>query len=97
MYMKKLYRKNGVAKSKFMVCASKMPGRAHWPDRSKEFDYRDSEVVKWLLEQPDTWNWMFQKAHDMGVIIFDPATKLWHGIDTEDGRRISGEVTPMVP
>jgi len=94
MYMvKKLYRRNGVAKSRFMICASKMPGKDHWPDRSVEFDYRNSEVVKWLLDQPEVWGWMFQKASDMGVLVFDASTKKWYGVDTEEGRKIAG-VTP---
>jgi hypothetical protein len=84
--MKNLYRKNGIVKSKFLLVASKMPGESHWPDRSKQFDYRDSDVVKWLLDQPETWEWMFQKAHDLGMIIFDEDKKLWYGVDTEEGK-----------
>jgi len=95
--MRKLYKKNGVMKSRFMVCASKMPGKDHWPDRSVEFDYRNSEVVKWLLDQPDVWCWMFQKAHDMGVIVFDSESKKWHGVDTEKGRELAGVTNDGVP
>ena len=74
-----------------LLAFSKMPGKSHWPDRGRDFDYKNSEVVQWLFEQPDLWKWVFDKANSMGVIVFDPKTKLWHGVDTDDGKRMLSE------
>lgn len=89
--MKKITRKNGIVKSKFLLVCSQMPGLSHWPERDKPFDYRKSDVAQWLMAREEMWKWLFDKANDMGVIVFDPETKLWHGADTEKGRMLSAE------
>lgn len=62
---------------------SKMSPRSHWPDRPKEFDVRDSEVVKFIRSKGGG-NWsqamkIFCQAKDERVIVFDRGTRLWRG------------------
>lgn len=77
-----------VIRNEFWAKASKMPGLSHWPDRAKKYDVKDSQVSKWLLDQPESLEWIFQKARSLGVIVFDPETKLWHGVSTAEGTRL---------
>ncbi len=44
------------------------------------FDINQSQVVKWLIADPEIKQWLFNKAKETERIRFDPATKLWSGI-----------------
>jgi hypothetical protein len=66
-------------RSHFVEIASHMPALSHWPDRSKPFDYQDSDVCHWLLSQPGVKQWLFDKARNMGAIVFQPETETWVG------------------
>ena len=86
--MKKIYRKDGVVKSRLILMASQMPELSHWPDKTKPFDVMESEVCRWFLAQPAMWEWLMQKMKDMGVIIFDKTAGKWVGCDTVRGREL---------
>lgn len=43
------------------------------------FDIRASEVVKWLIDQPDVLQAMFNHARSSARISYDSATGTWHG------------------
>lgn len=48
-----------------------LPGQA--------FDMDKSEVVKWIMAQPDFKNWLFNRAACTRRIVYDPATGTWSG------------------
>ena len=52
---------------------------AHWPDRSQPFDPSKSEVVAWLVAQPEIQNYLFDKCHNSGAICFDSESQTWRG------------------
>ena len=54
-----------------------MPSLSHNP--SFPFDIGKSEVVKYLIQQPDVQQWLFDKVRNKGWIVFDPANLKWHG------------------
>ena len=57
-----------------------MPGRLrHWPDLGQPFDIAKSEVVQWLISQPEIQDWLFQRLNQSQAIVFDAATKTWSG------------------
>lgn len=64
----------------FLNCARKMP-ELHHSKTGSEFDIRDSEVVKWLMQQPEIMQKIFDMASRKGVIVFNPDTKTWKGAD----------------
>ena len=60
-----------------------MPPLSHHPDKSKPFDMSKSEVVAWILKQPDIQQWLFNTLCDRGLIKFNPKTGLWQGVNKE--------------
>lgn len=66
----------------FLECAKKMPSLKH-KILSGDFNINDSEVVKWLCEQPDIKQKIFNMAQNRGVIKYDPATQEWRGVDND--------------
>jgi len=66
-------------RSHFFDMVSKMPPLSHWPDKSKPFNYDDSEVCKWILSQPGFKRWVFDKARSGDQIIFDAEKEIWVG------------------
>lgn len=68
--------------NRFLI-AKKMPPLKHNP--SGEFDPRKSEVVQWLIEQPEILNYLFDAIRGNGrresPIIYNPETGEWKGVD----------------
>ncbi len=48
---------------------------------NEEFDITKSEVIKWLVIQPEVVNAMFNYYNDQGVIVYDQDSKQWKGIN----------------
>lgn len=65
--------------SKANTAAAKMPALTHWRDRTKPWSPQQSDVVAWLVSQPDIANAVFQIAQQSGAIVFDPFTETWSG------------------
>ena len=63
--------------------AKNMPPLKH--KTGEEFDPKDSEVVRWLIQQPEILNYLFDAVrgnkYREPAIIYDPETKTWQGID----------------
>jgi len=55
----------------------------------QEFDIMDSEVAKWLVEQPGIRQYIFTKTGSsnsgLGLIVYDKTTGTWRGVDYDDG------------
>ena len=60
-----------------------MPTLVHWPDRSKPFDYADSQVIAYVRERfgisMDLAIRVFDYARYKKVVVFNSVTKLWCG------------------
>lgn len=62
--------------------AEKMPPLYH-SIPGQNFDIKNSEVVKWLIEQPEILQYLFDKiSHN--YLQYDSATGKWKGIDNCD-------------
>lgn len=51
------------------------------------FFIEDSEVVAWLVRQPEVLQFLFDRVRTgtgLGLIEYDPDTKMWVGVDYED-------------
>lgn len=72
--------------SKKLQCVKKMPPLKHKVGEGK-FDITKSEVVQWLIQQPDVMQWVFDHINNMNchgqelLIKFNPDTSTWHGVD----------------
>ncbi len=60
----------------------RMPPLAHWPNQYRPFDVSKSDVVRWLIHQPDVQQWLFDTMRSRQWIAYDAARGLWHGRDT---------------
>lgn len=70
-------------KSKKVIASiEKMPELSHWPDRSKPFDIRTSDVATWIAAQPEVLQWLFVSAKAKRFIRFNADTQTWHGSKT---------------
>lgn len=72
--------------NKKLLCAKQMPELKHKIDEGK-YDVMKSEVVKWLLSQPDIQEYIFKRVTDGGedaLIKYDPERGTWKGIDYEN-------------
>ena len=75
-------KKIGFKDSKAFGVGSLMPrGLKHWPDKDQPFDPRESEVIRWLISQPEILKYLAMKFTS-GAIIFDHTTETWRGINS---------------
>lgn len=63
----------------FLKPARKMPPLRH--KVGDRFDVNSSEVIRWLMEQPEIRIKIFDMANQRGVIVYDAETKMWKGCD----------------
>jgi len=70
-----------------LECVKKMPELKH-SVKGEPFDIKNSEVVKWLLEQPEVLSYLVEpvNGHDKRrerLIIYNPERGTWKGIANE--------------
>lgn len=63
--------------------ASKMPPLSNYPDKSQPFDVYKSEVIRWLVDQPEILNNLFDHAASTKAIVYDKNTDKWVGVNYE--------------
>ncbi len=68
--------------TRFLV-AKNMPPLKHNPEGN--YDPTKSEVIKWLISQPDILNYIFDAVRGNGrresPIVYDSETGTWQGVD----------------
>lgn len=47
----------------------------------KEFRYSDSEVLKWISNQPLLLAWLRDQLRSAGYIVYDTETGKWKGVE----------------
>lgn len=65
----------------FLDCARHMPELKH--KSGEKFDLNDSEVIRWLWEQPEIKQKIFDMANQQKVIVYDPVRKTWKGCEVQ--------------
>jgi len=63
----------------FLNVAKTMPRLRH--KVGDKFDVNTSEVVKWLVSQPEIKSKIFNMAQSRQLIVYDPNTGEWRGAD----------------
>lgn len=63
----------------FLNVARNMPRLRH--KVGDRFDINTSEVVKWLVSQPEIMDKIFIMANNHKVIVYDQNTSEWRGAD----------------
>lgn len=68
---------------KHLECVKGMPPLHHSvPD--SEFDIRKSEVVMWLVREPEVLQWLFNSVMNKKAIVYDPESGTWKGAEWSD-------------
>ena len=70
----------GKKRSKMLEAARTMPPLRH-SIPGVEFNIKNSEVVKWLLENPVVWNYVWNNIKESGAVFYNPDTGKWQGVD----------------
>lgn len=74
-----------MSKTKLTALLRTMPSLRHsFPDT--EFHISESEVVAWLISQPEAMQVLFNVAVSTKAIKFDQATRTWAGVEEEETR-----------
>lgn len=71
------------AASKNMEVARLMPSLYH-SIPGAPFDIRKSEVVQWLVKNPDILNYIWNNIKNSGAVVFDSKSGKWQGVDYDD-------------
>jgi len=66
-----------------LMTAAEMPPFYHTLP-GEPFDYRKSEVLKWIAARPALIQYVYDQAKQKGEIIYDKETGKWQGVDWED-------------
>ena len=61
--------------------AAKMPELRHGR-AGEDFDIMRSEAAEWLCSQPTIRQWVFDMAHEHGLIVYDDTRGAWSGKET---------------
>ena len=71
-------------RSKAHKLARTMPaGLVHkWPGQA--YDIERSQVIRWLVSQPQLQAYLFERMATGGAIVFDAETGIWRGSDTPE-------------
>lgn len=70
----------GKKRSNMLDAARTMPPLRH-SIPGAEFNIKNSEVVKWLLENPVVWNYVWNNVKESGAVSYDSGTGKWQGVD----------------
>lgn len=67
-------------RSEKLKIARKLPPSYHTVP-GEEFDIKKSEVMQWLLNQPDILNYLWNNIKQSGDVEYDSDTGIWTGVD----------------
>ena len=72
----------------------------HHKRPGRDFDWKESEAVGWLISQPEILDFVWQSVHNKtgshggkALIVFDPETHTWKGVDYGDDQLLHADDT----
>ncbi|MGN0508691.1 MAG: hypothetical protein ACI4GX_05605 [Ruminococcus sp.] len=69
-------------RSKKLLVARNMPPLYHTIP-GQRFDITQSEVLKWLVAQPEILNYIWDNIKNSDDVCYDADTGKWYGVDFE--------------
>lgn len=73
----------GKKRAKILEVAKLMPPLRH-SIPGEDFDIQKSEALKWIMQSPVAWNYIWNNIKQSGVIIYNSDTGTWQGVDYDD-------------
>lgn len=77
-------------RSKKLEFGKRMPPLYHTLP-GQDFWYSESEVLKWIADQPLLLDWLREQLKSAGYITYDATTGKWTGVDYEERMRMKNE------
>ena len=78
--------------------ATNMPhGLKHTPFPDQPFDHTQSEVIKWMFNQPEITGYLMMKMNTSGAIVFDKNTRTWSGKNRKESMKTLREIFKNSP
>ena len=68
---------------KILNIAKRMPELRH-SIPGQEFEIQNSEVVQWLIKQPEVLNYVWNNIKNSGAVTYNADTGCWRGIEYEN-------------
>ena len=69
-------------RSKLLDVSKKLPPSYHTIP-GQEFNVKKSEVINWLIDQPEILNYLWNNIKQSGDVFYDSETGIWTGVDWE--------------
>ncbi len=63
------------------LCVLRYMPPLHHKLPGKDFDIRSSEVINWLIRNPNVLGYLWSKVSMSRLIEYDPDTGTWKGVD----------------
>lgn len=70
----------GRKRAKILEIVKRMPLLRH-SIPGEDFDIQKSEVMKWIMQSPAAWNYIWNNIKQSGAVIYDSDTGTWQGVD----------------
>ncbi|OEC03150.1 hypothetical protein GY31_03325 [Lysinibacillus sphaericus] len=67
-------------RSKNLEVARNLPPSYHTLP-GEVFDIRNSEVINWLIKQPEILNYLWNNIKNSDDVEYNPATGVWTGVE----------------
>ncbi len=74
-------------RSQLLNVARKMPPLFHTIP-GQAFDILQSQVLLWLIKQPDILNFIWNNIKQSGDVFYDPKSGKWQGTDCEKEKNL---------
>lgn len=67
----------------FREIISRMPP-LHYTLPGEKFDIEKSQVIKWLIQQPEILDWLYMRMVSSRMIKYNPDTQKWVGVNYDN-------------
>ena len=77
-----MMRKN-INRSQLLKLVTNMPPLRH-SIPGQEFNIYDSEVICWLINQPEALNYIWNNIKNSGTVVYDSESGTWQGVNYKE-------------
>ena len=77
-----MMRKN-INRSQLLKLTTNMPPLRH-SIPGQEFNIHNSEVICWLINQPEVLNYIWNNIKNSGTVVYDSESGTWQGVNYKE-------------
>ena len=72
--------RKSINRSQLLKLATNMPPLRH-SIPGQEFSIYNSEVIRWLINQPEALNYIWNNIKNSGTVVYDSESGTWQGVN----------------